>query len=200
MSTLLNLDELARKVDKVPGPLLVPWPRPGKPDAFVEFGTLREWKLFLDEFGLREKVHLPTRAKYHRAHKLYLLAWLDFDLIKAGELVALTALELALNDCYGARVAPRQRPKKPTLQSGPPRKAFGDLLRYMVEGDGLTDAQLPIVRKYGGSVIWLLDGSGHPSLAEIRNELAHGHPFDGMPRSGLLELTRDLIHYAYGIR
>src|SRR5665213_1492966 len=42
MSTLLNLDELARKVDKVPGPLLVPWPRPGKPDAFVEFGTLRE--------------------------------------------------------------------------------------------------------------------------------------------------------------
>jgi hypothetical protein len=27
--------------------------------------------------------------------KLYVLAWLDFDVIKAGELIALTALELA---------------------------------------------------------------------------------------------------------
>ena len=33
--------------------------------------------------------------------KLHLLAWIDFDFIKASELVALTALELALMDRYG---------------------------------------------------------------------------------------------------
>jgi hypothetical protein len=201
MSTSLDLNSLAEKLVEIPGPLVVPWPRPGKAGAFVEFRALSEWHLFLEEFGLRQEVHLPTRLKYHRAHMLYLLAWLDVDLIKAGELVALTVLELALNDCYGFDVVPpRQRPKKPSLQSALPRRRFADLLRYMVDGDGLTDDQLPIVKKYGGSVIWLLDGTGHPSLAEIRNELAHGHPYDGVPRSGLLELCRDLIHYAYGVR
>jgi len=36
-----------------------------------------------------------------------------------------------------------------------------------------------------------------PTLAELRNSLAHSDPFDGLPWSGLLELVRDLIEYAY---
>ncbi|MBS2127077.1 hypothetical protein KEX41_02265 [Burkholderia thailandensis] len=35
------------------------------------------------------------------------------------------------------------------------------------------------------------------TLAGIRNSLAHGDPFDGLPWGGLLELVRDLIEYAY---
>jgi hypothetical protein len=34
-------------------------------------------------------------------------------------------------------------------------------------------------------------------LSDIRNALAHGDPFDSLPWSGLLELVRDLIQYAY---
>jgi len=84
-----------------------------------------------------------------------------------------------------------------------------DLLEYMVDVDGLTDARLPFTQHYGGSVIPVLrrgrskhgeSSSGNasrPTLADIRNSLAHGDPFDGLPWSGLLELVRDLIEYAY---
>jgi len=34
-------------------------------------------------------------------------------------------------------------------------------------------------------------------MADLRNESAHGAPFDGLPQAGLLELVRDLIDYAY---
>jgi hypothetical protein len=40
---------------------------------------------------------------------LYFLAWLYPDLIKAGELVGLTTLELTLRDCYGDKVKGRGR-------------------------------------------------------------------------------------------
>jgi hypothetical protein len=43
----------------------------------------------------------------------------------------------------------------------------------------------------------MLNGKTHPGLAEIRNQLAHGYPFDGLAYAGLLELVRDLIEYAY---
>ena len=36
-----------------------------------------------------------------------------------------------------------------------------------------------------------------PRLAERRNGLAHGDPFEGLPTGGLLELARDLINFAY---
>ncbi len=36
-----------------------------------------------------------------------------------------------------------------------------------------------------------------PSLTDVRNDLAHGYSFDGLPHAGLLELLRDLIAYAY---
>jgi hypothetical protein len=84
------------------------------------------------------------------------------------------------------------------------------LLKYMVEHDGLADAVVPFFRRYGGSVIDILfensdsrerrkgtDIKTPPTLAGIRNSLAHGDPFDGLPWAGLLELVRDLIEYAF---
>jgi hypothetical protein len=69
----------------------------------------------------------------------------------------------------------------------------------MVEGDCLTDDLMPIVRRLGppATVVGRLTGEVKPSLAEIRNDLAHGYPFDGWPQAGLLALIRDLIEYAY---
>lgn len=77
-------------------------------------------------------------------------------------------------------------------------------LEYMV---GLVDGKLPIVQKYGGSVVSNLyrvrqngqvdkiDQTG--TLVGIRNSLAHGDPFDAMPYGSLLEIVRDLIDYMY---
>jgi len=69
--------------------------------------------------------------------------------------------------------------------------------RRFYDFDGLTDAQIPMVVRCGGTVIGQLTGETHPTLAERRNALAHGDPFDGLPTGGLLELVRDLINYAY---
>ncbi|MGM5022144.1 hypothetical protein [Tardiphaga sp. 367_B4_N1_1] len=62
---------------------------------------------------------------------------------------------------------------------------------------GLTDDKLPMIQRYGGSVVPLLTGERKPSLAEIGNSFAHGDSFDGWPWSGMLELVRNLIEYAY---
>jgi hypothetical protein len=67
----------------------------------------------------------------------------------------------------------------------------------MVDSDGLTDAQIPMVVRCGGTAIGQLTGETHPTLAERRNSLAHGDPFDGLPTGGLLELVRDLINFVY---
>jgi hypothetical protein len=47
------------------------------------------------------------REEIERAQKLHVLVWLHFDVIKAGELIAFTALELALKDRYGLQVKRR---------------------------------------------------------------------------------------------
>jgi hypothetical protein len=119
-----------------------------------------------------------------RAQTLYLLGWVDFSVVKAGELAALIALELAMMDRYGGRISKSKR-------------IFATLLKYMVDSDGLTDAQIPMVVRCGGSAVGQLIGETHPTLAERRNALAHGDPFDGLPTGGLLELVRDLINFAY---
>jgi len=186
--------------DRTAFPLIVPWPTRANIGGMLEFREASEWLAFLRQRDLHPAVPLIVAAKYQRARKLYALAWQEFDLIKAGELVALTALELALRDRYGAR-APKRGRQPPTLEG---------LLRYMVEGDGLTDGALSFVRQYGGSVLPHLyetdaaraarkatQSPPQTTLAAIRNSLAHGDPFDGLPWSGLLELVRDLIHYAY---
>jgi hypothetical protein len=146
---------------------------------------------------------------FDRALKLYLLAWLDFELVSAGDMAALAALNHSLRDCYlgyfreqhTKRVMDKARRKNrsPTLSENfrPEIISLTALLLHMPKRDGLTDDQLPCVRKYGGSVVSLLTGGLDPSLAEMRNLMMHGNPFGSAYRSGLLEVVRDLIEYAY---
>jgi hypothetical protein len=168
------------------GPLTVPWPVPGNPAGFVSFATFAEWQSAIEGLSLDTRVPEIVAAKYRRAQTLHFLAWIDFDLLKAGELAALTCLELALTDRYGDKV----RDKKGKIY-------FHRLLAYMPKHDGLTDDQIPMIQRCGGAAVDMLTGKRHPTLAEIRNTLAHGFPFDGFAYGGLLELVRDLIGYAY---
>lgn len=164
--------------------LVLPWPEAGAPGGLVTFESAQIWREVVTDLSLSPFVPDIVRLKYSRAQKLYLLGWIDIDLIKAGELVALTALELAVTDRYG-HLYPKSR------------RILSVLLRHMVEGDGLTDASIPMVVRCNGTAIGQLTGETEPTLAQRRNRAAHGDPFDGMPVGGLLELVRDLITYAY---
>ncbi len=135
------------------------------------------------------------------------MSWLG----STSELVALTALELALTDRYAGKEMARRRKlvaKKAENEKRPISKSerwwveyvsFADLIKSMVERDGLTDDRIPMSQRCGpaSKVIGRLTGETRPSLADIRNDLAHGAAFDGLPQAGLLELVRDLINYAY---
>jgi hypothetical protein len=167
------------------GPLTLVWPVPGNPAGHLLFSEPSEWREFVRSLSVPSGIPQIVAAKFRRAQMLYFLAWVYFDLIKAGELVGLTTLELALNDRYGNKIKKRGG-------SAP----FAELLKYMLH-DGLTDSKIPMVQRSGGSVMGFLSGDSKPTLAEIRNKQAHGDPFDGFPCGGLLELVRDLIVYAY---
>lgn len=181
------LDRVETAMGRIPGPLTVPWPMPGRPDAFPTFEIFGDWRTFALQFGLRDGLPLVVSSKFDRAHKLLLLAWLDADLLKAAELTAFTAPELALRDRNG-----------PQTKKAYGNMKFGHLLRYLPEHDGLTDDKVPMNRRCrGGTVVGLLAGEPKPDLADIRNDLAHGYPFEGGPRSGDFELIRDLIEYTY---
>jgi hypothetical protein len=190
--------------DRSAFPLTLMWPRPGNPGPVsLSFSDLEEWGRFIEEFNLNTLVPQAMWDKYSRAQKLYYLGWIDYDCIKAGELAALVALELALIDRYGSvDQAKRSR------NNGSP--TLGSLIAYMVEKDGLTDDQLPTFRKYGGGAIVSnlyesteerkARGNAAPrplNLVERRNRATHGDPFDSMVCAGLIEVVRDLIEYAY---
>ena len=196
------LNAITVAADRSPGPLVVPWPMPGNLGGFETFENFTQWREFVLGFSLHGRIPQIVTAKYDRALKLHLLTWIDFDLIKAGELIALTTLELALNDCYGGKVRKRMKDKEKNKEKDEKKDElasipFARLLSYMARHDELTDDKLPMNVRCGGSVVDLLNGKREPGLANIRNELAHGYPFDGFPWSGLLELVRDLIEYAY---
>lgn len=165
-------------------PVLLPWPRDGNAGGFIQFAKASYWRAFVASLGIDPRIPEIVRAKFARAQTLYLLGWVDFSVVKAGELAALIALELALMDRYGGQLSKNKR-------------SFAALLKYMVDIDGLTDAQIPMVVRCGGTALGQLTGETHPTLAERRNALAHGDPFDGLPTGGLLELVRDLINFAY---
>lgn len=165
-------------------PMLLAWPTQGNAGGFVRFEKAADWRAFVESLGIDTRIPEIVRAKFARAQTLYLLGWVDFSIVKAGELAALIALELALMDRYGGRISKSKR-------------SFAALLKYMIESDGLTDAHIPMVVRCGGTAIGQLTGETHPTLAERRNSLAHGDPFDGLPTGGLLELVRDLINFAY---
>ncbi|SDR63342.1 hypothetical protein SAMN05519103_08511 [Rhizobiales bacterium GAS113] len=205
------LDTVAAARDPLSGPLVVPWPMPGNASNLSSFATLAEWRELVLRFSVHPAIPLIVTAKFERAQKLYVLSRLDLDLIKAGELVALTALELALTDRYAGAERQRRRKLVAAKLEKEKRKiskgerwwveniSFADLLKYMVERDGLTEDQVPMYQRCGPTtkVIGPLTGETRPSLTDIRNDLAHGAPFGGFPWAGLLELVRDLIDYAY---
>lgn len=164
--------------------LLLVWPVPGNPVALVQFDKAADWCRFIDGLAIEARIPEIVQTKFARAQTLYLLGWIDFSLVKAGELAALIALELALMDRYGGLIPKRKR-------------SFAALLAYMVKVDGLGDADIPVIARCGGTAIGQLTGEISPSLAERRNALAHGDPFEGLATGGLLEMIRDLINFAY---
>jgi hypothetical protein len=136
-----NFDFPALDPDRSAAPLALMWPRPGNPSpVYLTFSKLLDWRRFIEEFNLNPLVPQMMWDKYRRAQKLYYLGWIDGDCIKAGELAALVALELALIDRYGG---PDQA-KQPRTGGRP---MLASLITYMVDEDGLTDDQLPIFRK-----------------------------------------------------
>ncbi|WP_438382319.1 hypothetical protein ABHV46_00920 [Asaia sp. BMEF1] len=165
-------------------PLLLPWPTQGNTGGSLSFEKVTDWRAFIENLAIDARIPEIVRAKYARAQTLYLLGWADFSILKAGELAALIALELALVDRYGGQITKSKR-------------SFAALLKFMVESDGLTDDRIPMIVRCGGTAVGQLIGATRPTLAERRNALAHGDPFDGLPISGLLELVRDLINYSY---
>jgi hypothetical protein len=166
------------------GPVQMAWPTQGNPGGFVLFKNPVEWRTFVEGLGIDGRIPGIVRRKFSRAQSLYLLGWVDISLVKAGELAALIALELAVMDRYGGQVAKTKR-------------TFSMLLKHMVEVDGLSDAQIPMLTRCEGTAVGQLTGETRPTLAERRNTLAHGDPFEGPPTAGLLELVRDLINFAY---
>ena len=77
------------------------------------------------------------------------------------------------------------------------KRSFAAFPKFIIDADGLRDAQIPRVVRCGGTAIGPLAGDTRPNLAERRNILAHGDPFEGLPAGGLLERVRDLIDFAY---
>jgi hypothetical protein len=73
-------------------PLLLAWPTPGNPGGFLEFEKASDWRYFVDGLGIDPRIPDIVRAKFQRAQTLYLLGWVDFSVVKAGELAALIAL------------------------------------------------------------------------------------------------------------
>ncbi len=204
------LEIVALAATKSPGIAMLPWPTKGNPGGFMSFKSYDEWQAFILNLNLRPGLPEIVVHKFERGIKLHLLAWTDMDLIKAGELVAMTALELVVKDQYLHKaVVPRREavirkakkerrePYKYEMERADQVPLF-DLLKFMVDHDHLTDHKLPIYRRAGaGSVVAGLTGDVKPGLSGIRNRLAHGHPFDTLPWAGLLEVVRDLIEYAY---
>lgn len=165
-------------------PLLLVWPTQGNAGGFISFEKVADWRTFVDSLAIDARIPEIVQARYARAQTMYLLGWVDFSVLKAGEMAALIALELALMDRYGGQITKSKR-------------SFAALLKFMVESDGLTDDRIPMIVRCGGTAVGQLIGATHPTLAERRNALAHGDPFDGLPAGGLPELVRDLINYAY---
>ena len=88
-----SLDISLFSADRVHDPFLMPWPVPGNPAALLPFHNYAEWQTFIDVRGLHPAIPQIVSGKFRRAQNLYLLAWIDFGLLKAGELVAFGACQ-----------------------------------------------------------------------------------------------------------
>jgi heme exporter protein D len=203
------LAAVAAAAELVPGPRTIPWPTRERVDDLVHFESYGQWQKFILAFDLPVGVPGVVKDAFDRARKVYLLSWVDFDLVVVGEAAALASLELAVRSRYMSIEVERRRAKlaenvrrqkrEATLRENDDTQkiTFSRLLEMMVEVDGLTDDKIPLIQNTGGSVVGRLTSEAEPALAEIRNIRAHGNPFGSGFEAGLLELIRDLIVYAY---
>ena len=128
------LDCVTLQIDRSDNPLTLHSPIRGNHGFHKQFGTICEWREFIRSHNLHAAIPQTIAEKFQRAQKLYFLAWIDFDVIKAGELMALVALELALKSRYGD-------------------KTLGMLLEHIVEQDGLTNEKIPMFKKNGFVIV-----------------------------------------------
>jgi hypothetical protein len=202
------LDCVTLPLDRSGNPLILWTPVPGNPAFPRPFSTIIEWREFILSHNLHAAIPKIIAAKFQRAQKLYFLAWIDLDVIKAGELMALAALEFALKARYGNEIREKKRSGEKKIPPHSPQ--LYQLLEYIVEADGLTNEQIPMFQKRGYKIVENLyetkaakkarentGGCAPTTISGIRNSLAHGDPFDILPWGGLLELVHDLIEYAY---
>jgi hypothetical protein len=188
------------------GPLTLPWPTPGNPASLVTFNSLEDWRLFVAGLALNPMIPASVAPIYQRAQRLFYMGWSDAGMFKVAELVALAALELALNDRFGVAIREKKMRRGVDHRAAKPLK-FEDLMTHLIAEDGLSDEKLPFVRKYGGSVMHVLKPKkperhgeqprAQMNMSDIRNSLAHGIGLDGLLWSGLLELVRDLIEFSF---
>lgn len=196
-----RFDILNIEADRSENPLRLFWVGSSSATELYVFSHLSEWRHFIDGLSLNCQVPQPIDSKYERARYLYYLAWIYPEIIKAGEVAAFAALELALKDSYPhvyQKIDKKGKVVPAYLKDG---------FKYMIEGDGLKNEKLPIFQKYDWNVVENLyrvrpDGyigkvEQTGTLVGIRNSLAHGDPFDALPYAGLLEVVRDLIGYMY---
>lgn len=150
-----------------------------------QFTDLAEWRRHvLDLRAFRSTAPAVFRHKHDQALRLLFLTWLDDSVIKFAELGALVVLEGVINARY-------------------PDQKFHGLacgLAHMINR-GLTDEAFQSYRENGLGVVQNLRPSSkvgnNPSFSEIRNQLAHGDPFNTLPWCGLFEIVRDLIYFMY---
>ena len=72
-------------------PVLLAWPTPRNPGGFLQFDKAADWRRFVEGLGIDTRIPDIVRAKFARAQTLYMLGWVDFSVVKAGELAALIA-------------------------------------------------------------------------------------------------------------
>jgi hypothetical protein len=78
-----SLDISLFGIERRNSPFLMPWPVPGNPGALLPFCHFGEWQTFLKARRLHPAIPKIVESKFRRAQKLYLLAWIDFGLVKA---------------------------------------------------------------------------------------------------------------------
>ena len=160
----------------------------GRPDKlFLEFHHITKWCDYLFSLQIRSaKVPAIHADAYHVALRILLLAWADASLIKPAELQALRSLESALRGVYFHVLFERRRASRPKLVPEKFRPGLGDFLDYMAAHDDLDTALHNESKK-----------TARNPLSVIRNGLAHGDPFNGLPWAGLLQSVRDVMEHAY---
>ncbi|MGR9500086.1 hypothetical protein ACU8OJ_25310 (plasmid) [Rhizobium leguminosarum] len=69
--------EISAAAETSPGSRWLPWPVAGNPGGLVNFASYAEWRDFFLQFNLHSAVPEIVKAKFTRAMKLHLLAWID---------------------------------------------------------------------------------------------------------------------------